>query len=147
MITVRLAQAAEISACGEFYARVLNASFTWLKASRPALAEDFIAAAREEEVYLARDGEALVGVAGFFRPDSFIHNLFVDPQGRGIGKRMLDHLAGVADGPLSLKCQIPNLKARAFYRREGFRVVGRGIDPGAEVGWVRLSRRSSNRPL
>ena len=45
-----------------------------------------------------------------------------------------------SDGPLSLKCQSPNLRAQDFYLREGFRIVDVGRDPGAAFTWLRMSR-------
>ena len=48
--------------------------------------------------------------------------------------------ASLADGPLSLKVQAPNLRAQAFYRREGFLCTEHGRDPGSDVAWMRLVR-------
>jgi GNAT superfamily N-acetyltransferase len=136
---VRRAQAGEIAACAALYERVLRATFTWIPPERHQAA-DFIAAAQDEEVYLATDGQRLVGLASLYRPDSFLHSLYVEARGLGVGKALLDHVADDADGPLHLKCQLPNTRAQAFYAREGFRAVEQGCDPGATVGWVRMSR-------
>ncbi len=139
MIEVVRAQADEIAACAELYERVLRETFIWIAPDQHRAA-DFLEAAREEEVYLARDGRRLLGVAGFYRPDNFLHSLYVDARERGVGKALLDHVTAIADGPLSLKCQVPNLRARAFYEREGFRVVEVGEDPGSAVGWFRMKQ-------
>lgn len=136
---VRRAQVGEIAACAALYERVLRATFTWVPLDRRQAA-DFVAAAQDEEVYLAAEGERLLGVASLYRPDSFLHSLFVEARGLGVGKALLDHVAESADGPLHLKCQLPNMRAQAFYAREGFRPVEEGCDPGASVGWVRMSR-------
>ena len=136
---VRRAQAGDIAACAALYERVLRATFTWIPPEQHQAA-DFIAAAQDEEVYLATEGERLLGVASLYRPDNFLHSLYVEARGLGVGKALLDHVAQVADGPLHLKCQLPNTRAQAFYAREGFRPVEQGCDPGAPVGWVRLSR-------
>ena len=53
---------------------------------------------------------------------------------------MLDYVSAVADGPVSLKVQAPNLRAQKFYAREGFVCVERGRDPGSDVNWLRLVR-------
>ena len=136
---VRRAQAGEIATCAALYERVLRATFTWIPPERHQGA-DFIAAAQDEEVYLAVDGERLLGVASLYRPDSFLHSLYVEARGAGVGKALLDHVAAVAGGPLSLKCLSPNLRAQDFYLREGFRIVDVGRDPGAEFTWLRMSR-------
>ena len=139
MLEVRRAQADEIAACAALYERVLRETFTWVPPERHQAA-DFLSHAAEEEVYLARDGERLLGIAGFYRPNNFLHSLYVEARGAGVGKALLDHVAAVAGGPLSLKCLSPNLRAQDFYLREGFRIVDVGRDPGAEFTWLRMSR-------
>lgn len=139
MLEVRRAQADEIAACAALYERVLRETFTWVPPQRHQAA-DFLAHAREEEVYLAKRDDRLLGIAGFHRPGNFLHSLYVEARGVGVGKALLDHVAAVADGPLSLKCLSPNLRAQDFYLREGFRIVDVGRDPGAEFTWLRMSR-------
>ena len=139
MLEVRRAQADEIAACAALYERVLRETFTWVPPQRHQAA-DFLSHAVEEEVYLARRGDRLLGIAGFYRPNNFLHSLYVEARGAGVGKALLDHVAAVADGPLSLKCLSPNLRAQDFYLREGFRIVDVGRDPGAEFTWLRMSR-------
>ena len=136
---VRRAQADEIAACAALYERVLRETFTWIPRQQHQAA-DFLAHAAEEEVYVAADGDRLLGIAGFHRPSNFLHSLYVEVRGAGVGKALLDHVAALADGPLSLKCQSPNLRAQDFYLREGFRIVDIGRDPGAEFTWLRMSR-------
>ena len=82
----------------------------------------------------------ILGIAGFYRAMSFVHSLYVDVRGRGVGKALLDHLSASAGGVLSLKVQEPNARARAFYAREGFIATERGRDPGSDVTWIRLVR-------
>jgi GNAT superfamily N-acetyltransferase len=136
---VRRAQAGEIAACAALYERVLRETFLWVPPEQHQ-ASDFLAHARDEEVYLAQDGERLLGVAGFHRPGNFLHSLYVEIRGAGVGKALLDHVTAAADGPLSLKCLSPNLRAQDFYLREGFRIVDIGRDPGAAFTWLRMSR-------
>ncbi|MBP7701035.1 MAG: GNAT family N-acetyltransferase [Phenylobacterium sp.] len=138
-MNVRRAQADEITACAALYERVLRETFTWTPPEQHQAA-DFLAAAEQEEIYLAKDGERLLGVAGFQRPSNFLHSLYVEARGAGVGKALLDHVAAAADGPLSLKCLSPNLRAQDFYLREGFRIVDVGRDPGADFTWLRMSR-------
>lgn len=136
-LTVRRARNDELGACAELYVRVLRETFTWVPADRHK-ASDFLRAAMVEEVYVAEEGGRIVGLAAFYRPQNFIHSLYVDVRGRGIGRALLDHLQAVADGPLSLKCQAANQRAQAFYLREGFRCTETGADNG--VAWLRFVR-------
>ena len=136
---IRRARTDELGACADLYVRVLCDTFTWTSTDRHKR-DDFLRAAKEEEIYVAVEDGRIVGLAGFYRPQNFLHSLYVDSRRRGIGKALLDHVARMADGPLSLKVQAPNLKAQAFYRREGFLCTEHGRDPGSDVAWLRLVR-------
>ena len=140
-LEIRRARPEELPACADLYLRVLKDTFTWMPSERHDRRE-FLRAARIEEIYVAVDDGGIVGVAGFFRPMNFVHSLYVENRGRGIGKALLDHLAAVASGPLSLKVQEANLRAQAFYAREGFVATERGRDPGSDVTWLRLMRET-----
>jgi ribosomal protein S18 acetylase RimI-like enzyme len=138
---IRRARSEELAACADLYVRVLSETFTWLPAERHRR-DDFLRAAGEEEVYVAVDGERIVGLAAFYRPQNFLHSLYVDTRGAGVGKALLDHVIACADEPVSLKVQAPNRRAQAFYRREGFLCTEHGRDPGSDIGWLRLVRQS-----
>lgn len=138
-LIVRRAAPEELADCAELYVKVLRETFTWLPKDRHKKA-DFLRAAREEEVWVARLDGRLVGVAGFYRPQNFLHSLYVDVRGQGVGKALIDALAATIKGPMSLKVQAPNARAQAFYAREGFHCVERGQDFGSDVAWLRLVR-------
>jgi GNAT superfamily N-acetyltransferase len=140
-LEIRRARPEELPACADLYLRVLVETFTWLPSERHDRRE-FLRSARDEEIYVALEAGRLVGVAGFYRPMNFIHSLYVTERGRGIGKALLDHVAKIARGPLSLKVQEANRRAQAFYAREGFVATERGRDPGSDVVWIRLVRES-----
>jgi GNAT superfamily N-acetyltransferase len=74
------------------------------------------------EVWLAEVEGAPIGYIAF-RP-GFIEHLFVDParQGAGLGPQLLAKAKG-AFAELSLWTFQQNLKARAFYEKQGFDVV------------------------
>jgi ribosomal protein S18 acetylase RimI-like enzyme len=139
LLTVRRARPDELPACAAIYERVLKETFTWLPPSGHK-ASDFLAYARYEEVYVAAEAGAILGILAYYRPDNFVHSLYVDDRGRGVGRALLDHVEAVADGPLSLKVQVANTRAQAFYLREGFRVVEEGRDPPPGVPWLRMRR-------
>ncbi|MEW5683700.1 MAG: GNAT family N-acetyltransferase [Pseudomonadota bacterium] len=136
-IVVRRARPEELGVCADLYVRVLRETFTWTDPSRHRR-DDFLRAAREEEVYLALDQGRLVGIAAVYAPQNFLHSLYVTERGRGIGRALLDHITERLDGPLSLKCQAANLRAQAFYEREGFLALAAGEDNG--VAWIRYVR-------
>jgi ribosomal protein S18 acetylase RimI-like enzyme len=138
---IRRARAEELGACADLYVRVLRDTFTWVPPDRHKR-DDFLRAAKEEDIYVALDVDRIIGIAALYRPQNFLHSLYVESRRRGVGKALLDHVAAQADGPLSLKVQAPNLLAQAFYRREGFLCTEHGRDPGADIGWLRLVRQS-----
>ncbi len=136
-LEIRRARPDEIQACADLYLKVLTETFTWLAPDRHDRGE-FLRSVRDEEIYVALEDDRIVGVAGFYRPLNFIHSLYVDARGRGIGKALLDHLCAAALGPVSLKVQEANRRAQAFYAREGFLATERGRDPGSDIVWIRL---------
>ena len=82
--------------------------------------------------FLARDGET-------------VHALYLAPKarGKGVGKRLIDR-AKEETGRLTLWTFQANIRARAFYAREGFREVeltdGAGNDerlPDVRLTWSR----------
>jgi putative acetyltransferase len=70
---------------------------------------------------------------------SAVDALFVDPDehGRGIGRALMAHAAGLADR-ISLDVNEQNETALAFYRRLGFEVVGRSERDGAGMPYPLL---------
>ncbi|WP_293681863.1 GNAT family N-acetyltransferase [uncultured Phenylobacterium sp.] len=141
-LAVRRARPEELAACAQIYVRVLTDTFTWVSPDRHR-EEDFLRAARDEEVFVAVDGAEgparIVGMAALYRPQRFLHSLYVTERGRGIGKLLLDHVVAATGGVLALKCQAANKGAQAFYVREGFRCIEAGEDGG--VAWLRFVRR------
>ncbi|WP_374573846.1 N-acetyltransferase family protein [Phenylobacterium sp.] len=137
-LVIRPAAADELSACAALYERVHAETFTWVRPDRLPTAEDFLADAADEEVSVALLDDRLAGFAAVYVPDNFLHSLFVAERGHGVGKALLDHVCARADGPVSLKVQAPNLRAEAFYLREGFRVIGRGEDPPPGFPWIKM---------
>ena len=82
------------------------------------------------------------GLAALYRPQNFLHSLYVDVRGLGVGAALLDYVAAQCCGPLSLKVQEPNARARAFYAREGFVCIEHGRDADSDVAWLRLVRET-----
>ena len=136
-LSVRRARPDELADCARVYVRVLTDTFTWLPSDRHSEA-DFLNAARDEEIYVALERGRIVGVAALYRPQTFLHSLYVTERGRGIGRILLHYVLAAAGGRLSLKCQTANKGAQTFYAREGFRCVEAGEDGG--IAWLRFVR-------
>jgi ribosomal protein S18 acetylase RimI-like enzyme len=88
--------------------------------------------ARENEVWVAVAGGALVGLMAL-RP-GFVDQLYVDPgaQRRGVGTALLDHAKRAHPSGLALFTHQANTRARAFYERHGMRAVAFGVSPSPE---------------
>lgn len=141
-VEIRRARPEELDACADLYVHVLRTTFTWQPPERHSR-EEFFRGARDEEIYVAVVDGSIVGMAGFYRPQDFLHSLYVTERGRGVGKALLDHIGATTRRPISLKVQTPNVRAQAFYAREGFVCVEEGRDPGADVSWRRLVQRGA----
>lgn len=136
-LSIRRARSDEIAACAALYERVGNATFTW----RPKnwfKAADFLRFAKEETVYLAESNGQMLGILSLYRPERFVHCLYVDlpAQGLGVGTALLGYVAKDARGPLSLKVDEPNARALAFYKSLGFVERDSGDDHGTR--WILL---------
>ena len=123
-------------------------SAIWLDANREAHAfiptaywlghlEEVRAALAQAEVWVFAD-EARPELLGFVGlQGDYIAGIFVrrEARSRGVGRRLLDHVK--AGHPrLCLRVYEKNQRAAAFYRREGFRLVEKGVDP--ETGETEL---------
>jgi ribosomal protein S18 acetylase RimI-like enzyme len=143
-LEIRRARPEELPACADLYVKVLRETFTWLPPERHSR-DEFLGAARDEEIYVAVENGRILGLAGFYRPMNFLHSLYVEDRGRGLGKALLDAVSRAAGGPLSLKVQQANHRAQAFYAREGFVATERGRDRGSDIDWIRLVREAPRR--
>ncbi len=105
--------------------------------------ERFSQATAEEMLLVAEASGVVIGFVAVHVPSSFVHHLYIDPQTyrRGVGGLLLD-AALDRHGPAStLKCQVRNEAARAFYRQAGWvedAAIG-GIDELGDWLWIRSS--------
>ena len=126
---IRAALRDEWPVCADIYIRSGRAAFPWVDPEVFQASKIVAWAEAGEELYLAFDNGRAVAMMSFWRPDNFIHNLFVDigAQGRGFGTALLRFARSVADGPVTLKCDALNASALGFYARRGMVEVERGI--------------------
>lgn len=89
-------------------------------------------ALREAELWVAHTEEGQA--SGFLgRSGNKVEMLFVHParHGQGIGRALLEHAKGLAEGPLQVDVNEQNTQAVTFYRRYGFEQTGRSELDGA----------------
>jgi len=91
---------------------------------------NFAAASEGEDVWVAE--RPAVGICGFisvWRPQSFIHHLYVDPRfhHQGVGTALLASLADWLPEPWTLKCAASNTAALVFYESRGWRTIDTGV--------------------
>jgi ribosomal protein S18 acetylase RimI-like enzyme len=126
-IEIRSAQADDLPRLREIYLRARAAAFVWVDWNTLVLS-DFDAATRDEPILVAIQNHTLAGFVSWWPPESFIHNLFVDPahQRQGIGRRLLQACLAQMGRPATLKCVQQNQPAVDFYRRQGWHIAGEG---------------------
>ena len=98
---------------------------------------------KENKVYLAIDRglESIVGIlaiSGNQLNQLYIH---IDYQRMGVGSRLLNLAKELSPGKLELYTFEINKKARAFYEKHGFYIIGRGSEneenlPDIQYEWV-----------
>ncbi len=132
--------AGDAEACAAIFDRAWHAGHPYA----PRAIDVIVLAAETEgeRLFVAEVAGEIAGFVTLYEPQSFVHHLYVDParQGRGIGTALLAHAVARAfahgAGRVSLKCQLRNTRALAFYRRLGWR---EGETGDGEAGpWVRM---------
>lgn len=137
-VDIRKYESSDQSRCAEIYSDAWNGAMP--HACRSISMDEFESETEEDDIFVALLNGQIVGYIALYEPEFFVHHLFIDPkvQGGGIGTALLDHaarLAGVT--PLSLKCQLDNRKALAFYEAFGFfETDERGTNDYGD--WIRL---------
>ena len=90
---LRLGEPRDLEACAAIYLTAAPMAFPWLPAD-DIRREQFEAALREEEFWVAERDGTIAGFVSIYLPDRFIHSLYVHParQRQGIGQRRALHL-------------------------------------------------------
>lgn len=120
-IAIRKMRGEEVNICAHILCIAWNTTFP--NKVRRISAEEFKEKTRGELVLVAFSNHAIVGFISLNESGCFIHQLFVSPefQRKGIGKTLLNNVVQRMKGcQLSLKCNIENEAAIAFYHRFGF---------------------------
>lgn len=121
-------QAYDLPALRELYLQVRQAAFTWFDTSHYMLTP-FDTDTVDEYTLVAYVDNEIAGFVSIYKPDNFIHHLYVqqDYQNQGVGKLLLDEMLAKMDNRASLKCLIANIHAIDFYTRYGFKQKKKGI--------------------
>ena len=101
--------------------------------------EGFASQIEGEEIYIAEVDDKVVGFASVWRPEKFIHHIYVlsEYQRTGIGTALIHQIMETYGVPLSLKCDAVNTKAQSYYKRNGWiKIDESGV--GENGPWNRL---------
>jgi GNAT superfamily N-acetyltransferase len=122
--------------CQDIYTRVRASTFSWVNPKK-FKESDFGPDTLGESLLVAdHPTNGVVGFVGIWRPENFIHHLYVLPEFHrtGIGRALLDATLRTISRPAKLKCQSANKNAREFYEHLGWREGEQGHD---EIGrWI-----------
>jgi ribosomal protein S18 acetylase RimI-like enzyme len=127
-ITVRPVGTDDLPALRTLFLEARRKTFAWQTSDTFQLA-DFDAQTRDESILAAEDERGRIcGFISVWKPDRFIHHLYVDQQcsGRGIGRALLRQLPEWCNTRYRLKCLRINVAALAFYEACDFVQIGSG---------------------
>jgi ribosomal protein S18 acetylase RimI-like enzyme len=142
-LVIRPAVEADLQACADLYERVVRETFFWFDRDE-LTADPFWAAVPDEELTVAELDGGLVAILSLYRPDAFLHSLYVDEDARGlgIGSALFAHARSQLGPSLSLKVQKRNTGAIAFYERRGLVFAGEGDQHMPGGGWYLMREQS-----
>ncbi len=123
MITIRAANRQDRARLAVIYFEVRKAAFTWAPPNLFKL-EDFETDTVGETIFVANQGDRIMGFVSLYEKDKFIHHLFVDPryQKSGLGSLLLDRAVKALGLPVRLKCVLLNTQGCEFYQRRGWKI-------------------------
>lgn len=115
-------------------------TFFWMDPSGFHL-EDFEKEIQGEDVLVAIIDDIVIGFISIWKPNNFIHHLYVDQKhhNKGIGTQLLKATIQETKLPITLKCLEDNTKAVAFYRQKGFIETERGPSKNGDYILFELS--------
>lgn len=127
MMNIRFFNETDRSTLREIYFESRIHAFPWIKRYLFQI-DDFERDTEDEVIWVATEHDQPVGFISVWKPENFIHNLFVRPDmlGRGIGSALLREALNHIGRPAALKCVAQNTSARKFYLSKGWKVMGDG---------------------
>ena len=121
----------------KIYLQSRATTFVWLDTSKFALT-DFDKDTLGEQILVATKGNQILGFVAIWRPESFVHHLYVSPQfcGKGVGATLLNAVKERYT-QFSLKCMTENVQAVNFYHSQGLIVEEEASDDFGEYYLMR----------
>ena len=113
-------QSKYLTALQALYLESRQSTFHWADADAFKLS-DFDLDTKGEEIWVAVSGNKVLGFASIWKPESFIHHLYVCPRTlrSGAGSALLN-TCKQHYSDLTLKCLTANENAIGFYQSQGF---------------------------
>jgi GNAT superfamily N-acetyltransferase len=136
-VSVREARLEDAPACAKILREGWKRAFP--RQRRRVDVRVFLNETEGETVLVAERRRRVIGFAAIYVPECFVHHLYVEPRShrKGVGSLLLSAVRDRVNGPVSLKTQTENTRARAFYAKHGFAVTEVGDD--GHGPWVRLT--------
>lgn len=135
MMKIRKAKESDIHQLEKIFLVVRQQTFTWDNPNKFKL-EDYKNATDGETVFVAEEDGRIVGFISVWERDAhpFIHHLFIsaDHQRKGIGTLLIKSLFAWLPRPYRLKCVLKNQGAIAFYLKNHWLEIDRGIGEDGE---------------
>lgn len=143
-ITVRPFRPDDALACAKVLQKGWKLAFPGSK--RKVTLAVFAQETEGETLLVAERCNRVIGFASVYPPENFLHHLYVEPSKhrKGAGSLLLRAAQAMLTGPLQLKTQRANTRARAFYAKHSYRVTEEGIDQNGP--WVRLEAQGVPSP-
>ena len=133
-------EALHLKALEDIYFNARRDAFFWMDTTG-FRHSDFSKDTQGERIWVAIEGDALLGFIAVWQADYFIHHLYVDKSAyrQGVGMTLINKVRQVYKKPLGLKCLCKNERAISFYQAQGFSVLERGKDSLGEYYFMSLS--------
>lgn len=142
MIKIRKAIESDIQQLEKIFLVARQQTFTWENPDKFKLA-DYKNATEGETVFVAEEEGKIVGFISVWEKDihPFIHHLFIAPghQRKSIGTLLIKNLFSWFPRPYRLKCVLKNQDAIAFYLKNNWLEIDRGIGEDGEYVLFELS--------
>ncbi len=144
-MTIRPFVESDRSALRKIYLEARRHTFGWMDCSL-IKEDDFDRDTEGEIIWVATDNEEdnPVGFISIWKPDDFVHSLYVHPKeiGQGIGSALLKECLKNIGRPASLKCAEQNTKARDFYLSKGWKTVSNGENPEGKYHLMHFKKKT-----
>jgi ribosomal protein S18 acetylase RimI-like enzyme len=146
MTTIRKANENDIPQLEKLFLETRQQTFTWEHPDKFKI-DDFQKSTEGETIFLAEDNKKIIGFVSVWEHDSpaFLHHLFVSKahQRQGIGRLLIQSISSSIPLPYRLKCIVKNENALAFYLKNGWSIVGKGISEDGDYLLLELPKLDS----